>query len=139
MTALANTRHERFACAVASGEELTAAHERAGYSRSPTNARRLSRRPTVRARVAELQKEIAMEAKVTAEQLIGKLFDIVAEARQAGQFAAASASIERIARIAGLWESGVHINNAPTYIVQGPDVDDNTEEWEAKHRHLTGT
>jgi phage terminase small subunit len=61
MAVLLNTRHERFAQAVASGSSPTNAYVSAGYKKAGAaqNAARLLRDDKVRARLTELQTSIA--------------------------------------------------------------------------------
>ena len=59
---LSNRRHELFAVALAGGATEQAAYEKAGYEGDRGNAARLTANDSVRARVAELQGEVAKEA-----------------------------------------------------------------------------
>lgn len=64
MGALENVKHEAFALEVAEGRTLLEAHKGAGYVPDPGNAKRLRKRPEVRARIAELRQEAAEFANV---------------------------------------------------------------------------
>lgn len=64
MGALENVKHEAFALEVAEGKTLLEAHKGAGYVPDPGNAKRLRKRPEVRARIAELRSEAAEFANV---------------------------------------------------------------------------
>jgi hypothetical protein len=62
MSELTNTRYEAFAQARCRGLTVTAAYVAAGFTGQKTNASRISRRPEVRARIAELQHRAALRA-----------------------------------------------------------------------------
>lgn len=64
MGALENVKHEAFALEVAEGRTLLEAHKAAGYVPDAGNAKRLRKRPEVRARIAELRQEAAEFANV---------------------------------------------------------------------------
>lgn len=103
MTTLANQRHELFAQALARGMTADAAYVAAGYKAHDGNAARLSGNERVRARVAELQERAAADVSVTTGALIELGLKIIAEAREEKDFAPASATLERVAKLAGLW------------------------------------
>ncbi len=73
MPILSNSRHERFAQALAQGMSAGAAFVDAGYSAHDSNASRLSRNDKVRARVDELQAAGAERAGVTVERIVEEL------------------------------------------------------------------
>lgn len=64
MPALEHVKHEAFALSVAEGKTLLEAHKQAGYVPDAGNAKRLRKRPEVRARIAELRQEAAEFANV---------------------------------------------------------------------------
>lgn len=64
MGALENVRHEEFALQISEGRTLLEAHKAAGYVPDAGNAKRLRKRPEVRARIAELRSEAAEFANV---------------------------------------------------------------------------
>lgn len=59
MPALEHVKHEAFALEIAEGKSLLEAYKNAGYAPEPGNAKRLRKRPEVRARIAELMAEAA--------------------------------------------------------------------------------
>jgi phage terminase small subunit len=99
---LNNARHERFAQLLLQGENATDAHEQAGYVRDDGNAARLKSNPTIQERVAELQREVVKETKITVEGLIGELEDARQKATDLEQLSAAVRAIESKAKISGL-------------------------------------
>ena len=64
MPALENVNHEAFCLEIAEGKTLLEAHKAAGYAPDAGNAKRLAKRPEVRARIAELRQEAAEFANV---------------------------------------------------------------------------
>jgi phage terminase small subunit len=64
MPALENVKHEAFALEYAEGRTLLEAHKAAGYVPDAGNAKRLRKRPEVRARIQELRQEAAEFANV---------------------------------------------------------------------------
>lgn len=103
MSVLANPRHELFAQGRAEGLTADAAYEAAGYKPSRAHASRLAANGSIRARVAELQARAAAGVVVTTASLIELGLKIIDEARKAKDFGPASATLERVAKIAGLW------------------------------------
>ncbi len=57
MGRLHNWRHEKFAQEIVAGTDPQEAYARAGYKRNRANHNRLSRRPEVASRIAELEKD----------------------------------------------------------------------------------
>lgn len=102
MPPLKNPRHEKFVQCLLEGKSATEAHELAGYRRDDGNATRLRVNPKVRERLAELQSEIAKEAKVTVESLIAELEEARQKATSLDQLSAATAAIMGKAKISGL-------------------------------------
>jgi phage terminase small subunit len=70
---LSNPKHERFAQALAQGSSASAAYVEAGYSKSDSNASRLSGNEKVRARVGEILSEGAAKAGVTVQRIVDEL------------------------------------------------------------------
>lgn len=105
MPTLENRKHELFAQAVAKGMNATEAYSKAGYAPNPTgsNAARLIGDDRILARVAELQERAAGYAALTIEELITTGREIVTKAIAAEDYSAASMTVERIAKIGGLW------------------------------------
>jgi phage terminase small subunit len=81
MKPLQNLRHEQFALLVASGKSLREAFIAAGYSKAnaASCALRLSKRPEVRSRIAELQQIVT---QVTTTQAALDRSWILSELRQ---------------------------------------------------------
>jgi len=59
MPILPNARHEQFAQAIAAGTTADAAYKHAGFKPSRAHASRLAAKGNIRARIAELQAEVA--------------------------------------------------------------------------------
>lgn len=108
MPVLENARHELFAQRVAQGASQREAYLAAGYA--PKNddvadaaASRLLSDVRVSSRVAELTNRAATGTVTTIETLLEAAWSIVQDAQKAEDFGAASITIERLAKIAGLW------------------------------------
>jgi hypothetical protein len=78
------------------------AYEQAGYARDDGNATRLRQNESVRARLVELQNEIAKDSKVTVGGLLNELEEARKKATDLDQLSAAVRAIESKARISGL-------------------------------------
>ena len=74
---LSNRRHELFAVALAGGATEQAAYEKAGYEGDRGNAARLTANDSIRARVAELQGQVADKATVDVATVCEKLTAII--------------------------------------------------------------
>lgn len=103
MPVLANAKHERFAQELAKGKTADEAYQLAGYRANRGNATTLKANQSVLDRVAELQERAAVKTVTTVETLLQAAWDIIGEARTEKDFGAASATLERAAKIAGLW------------------------------------
>jgi hypothetical protein len=99
---LTNARHERFVAALLEGKDATSAYEAAGFKRDDANAARLKANPKVRARLEEMQNEIADKVPITIESLIGELEQVRHAATGKNQFAAAVRAILGKAQLGGL-------------------------------------
>jgi hypothetical protein len=73
MAILSNSRHERFAQALASGKSADEAYAEAGYARNRCNAARLKTKENIGQRVAELQASSAKAVEVTVESICAEL------------------------------------------------------------------
>jgi phage terminase small subunit len=73
MAILTNPRHERFAQALFEGKPANAAYEEAGYKPHDGNCIRLRGNERIKARLAELQAEIAKENVVSVGSLLAEL------------------------------------------------------------------
>jgi hypothetical protein len=127
---LPNRKHELFARFVANGETYTAAYELSGYTPSTANASTMAARPEVAERIAALkeekeQRDIRFEveckkanvdpntavansrevAEWNVETVLRLYHENTRLAQIAGQFGAAQASLDSIAKIMGLMES----------------------------------
>lgn len=103
MTALANSKHEKFAQELFKGKTATEAYANAGYKPDDGNATRLTGNDRIKARIAELQSASALRVEVTVASLIQEAAEIQQEAKKAGQFSAATAALTAKAKLAGLW------------------------------------
>lgn len=135
MAALTNPKWERFAQGLAKGKTQADAYAAAGYRGDETAACRLSKNVKVQARIAELQERAADFVEMTIAELLGLCRDIVREARAAEDFTAASATVERAAKIAGLWVDQSKSQNSSTVAVYSAEPI-TAEEWEAEHAQL---
>jgi hypothetical protein len=102
MGPLPNARHEKFVGLLLEGKSASAAYAEAGYRADDGNAARLRANPKVVERLAELQAEVAKDAKVTVESLLSELEQARAKAVSLDQMSAAVKSISEKARISGL-------------------------------------
>lgn len=108
MSCLDNAKHELFAQEIAKGATGRAAYRSAGYAISNDDvtdaaASRLLRDVRVQERIEELQSVAAENTITTVETLLTEAWDIIKQAKADKQHGAASQTIERIAKIAGLW------------------------------------
>jgi len=124
MPALANSRHEAFAQALARGLSIAAAHAEAGYKPNRGNAHTLLKQnKCISKRVEEIQAEqlaihqqataeAAAKAKVTIESLIqeAEAARIKAMSERGGAAAAVSALTAK-AKLAGMWRDKVDQHN----------------------------
>jgi phage terminase small subunit len=106
---LRNPRHEKFAQCLLEGKTAVDAHEQAGYARDDGNAARLAANPKIQERLVELQNEIAGEAKITVQGLLGELEDARKKATDLEQLSAAVRAIESKAKISGLLVQKVEV------------------------------
>jgi phage terminase small subunit len=102
MPVLSNSRHERFAQALASGKSQSEAYVAAGYKYDEPNASRLTRNDKIRARVTELQGNVAKRVEVTLESLLEEAEEIRQRALEAGSYAAAITAVKEKGVLAGL-------------------------------------
>jgi hypothetical protein len=127
MPALANSRHEAFAQALARGSSIAAAYAEAGYKPNRGNAHTLLKQnKCISKRVEEIQAEqlaihqqataeAAANAKVTLESLIAEAEAARAKAMEekGGAAAAVSALIAK-AKLAGMWREKIDQHNTGT-------------------------
>jgi hypothetical protein len=123
LPALANSRHEAFAQALARGLSASAAYGEAGFRPHRANAATLARKKHISVRVAEIQAEqlaihqqataeAAANAKVTIESLIqeAEAARVKAMSEKGGAAAAVSALTAK-AKLAGMWRDKVDQHN----------------------------
>lgn len=84
MPVLSNTKHERFAQALAKGETADAAYVLAGYEENRGNATRLKANESVLARVAELQERVAVRTEITVAGITERLLKLADTAEATG-------------------------------------------------------
>ena len=128
---LKNSKHERFAQAVAAGKSADEAYWTAGYKPDRAHGSRLAANGNIRARITELQNAAAEGAGVTLNGLIREAAYIQQKAVEARQFSAAIAALIAKAKLAGRWiERGEHANTNVQYVVSDRPMTD--EEWAAE-------
>jgi hypothetical protein len=103
MAVLANAKHEAFARNLAEGMTADAAYVAAGYRANRGNAATLKANQNILDRVTELQDRAAVGTVTTVETLLEAAWGVIQEARANQDYGAASQTIERAAKIAGLW------------------------------------
>lgn len=81
---LANTRHERFAQALAKGMSQVDAYEEAGYKPSRSAATRLAADVNIRERLAELQGRVAERTEITVAGITARLMRLADLSEQTG-------------------------------------------------------
>jgi hypothetical protein len=124
MPALANSRHEAFAQALARGLSISAAYVEAGYRPNRGNAHTLAKQnKSISKRVEEIQAEqLAIHQQATAEAVAHTkvtLESLIAEAEAArakamsekGGAAAAVSALTAKAKLAGMWREKVDQHN----------------------------
>lgn len=134
MPQLENPRHERFAQAIAKGASQREAYLDAGYSGTTgavdVSAHRLLSQPKVAARVTELQQKAAARVEVTVSWLLETAQGIIQEARTAQDYSAASMTLERAAKIAGLWVDRSEQAQTVRTVTDEPMTPD---QWQQQH------
>lgn len=107
MGALSNPKHEAFAQNIVAGLSQREAYLRAGYKANIRTAESggsaLMKMPKVSARIKEIQGRAAEETETTVSTVLAKLWAIANDAHAEKDFAAASISMERAAKVAGIW------------------------------------
>ena len=93
MSSLKNPKHEAFAQAKARGSGSSAAYTAAGYACNRGNAARMNANESIRARVAELQAQIAQQTvnaiSFDAVKMFSELIVDINEAKAAGDYKSA--------------------------------------------------
>ena len=129
---LKNSKHERFAQAVAAGKSADEAYWIAGYKPDRAHASRLAANGNIRGRVLELQNAAAIKVEVTLQSLIEEAADIQERATKAGQYSAAIAALIVKAKLAGRWvERAEQKNTNVNHVVSDQPMTE--EEWVAEH------
>ena len=106
MGMLTHPKRELFCSLVASGVDANKAYVQAGYSCSPKSVRnwtRLAKKPYIKDRIAEIRRENAESHRVTPDLIKKMLEEDRAGAQRDGQWGAAVAATEKIARLYGLF------------------------------------
>ncbi len=105
MGALSNSRHERFAQALAKGLSQSEAYEEAGYKPSRSAAARLAADVNICERVAAIQNRAAERTEITVASITERLLAIATKAEkseEAPMLQAARASLMDAAKLNGL-------------------------------------
>lgn len=105
MPALSNSRHERFAQALAKGNSQADAYLEAGYKASRSAAARLAADVNICERVAEIAERVAIRTEVTAAEITDRLLAIARKAEgkdEAAMLQVARASLMDAAKLNGL-------------------------------------
>lgn len=131
MPALENPRHERFAQELAKGKTADEAYQIAGYAPNRGNASTLKSNQSVEERVTELLNRSAAKAETTVERLLEAGWGLFDAAKGKEDFGAASATMERIAKIAGLWVDQSKQQSAGVVTVFSSEPM-TADEWSAK-------
>lgn len=108
MPTLSNAKHELFAQNVAKGSSGRDAYRGAGFAvksdaSADAAASRLLSDVKVQSRIAELQGRAAVSTVTTVESLLEAGWAIMDAAKTKADYSAASQTLERVAKIAGLW------------------------------------
>ena len=109
MAPLRNQRHEAFCLALFENKSATEAYVLAGFKPSRQNAARLTTKDDIRARVAELQAQAAVDSKVTVESICRELDEANMVAKAKGQAAAMVSAATLRAKLAGLMVERVEV------------------------------
>ena len=120
------------AAEIAQGKSASEAYVLAGYKAHDGNASTLRGNQKVSDRIAELMERAAVNTITTVETLLEAAWGIMKEARAKDDFSAASATLERAAKIAGLWvdQSKQQSANVTTVFSATPLTAD---EWSQQH------
>lgn len=112
MGALSNSRHERFAQALAKGLSQSEAYEDAGYKPSRSAAARLAADVNICERVSAIQNRAAERTEISVASITERLLAIATKAEKSGDapmLQAARASLMDAAKLNGLVvEKGEH-------------------------------
>nr|WP_303705441.1 terminase small subunit [Brevundimonas naejangsanensis] len=112
MGALSNSRHERFAQALAKGLSQSEAYEEAGYKPSRSAAARLAADVNICERVSAIQNRAAERTEISVASITERLLAIATKAEKSGDapmLQAARASLMDAAKLNGLVvEKGEH-------------------------------
>lgn len=127
-------RQEKFAQAIAQGETATKAYVLAGYKPSDAHCSRLAGNGRVIERVAELRAPGVKRTETTVERLLDAGWSLFEAAKRDGAYVPASSTLERIAKIAGHFQSGDTTNINLAMGVQFVDAppDETREQWEKR-------
>lgn len=138
MPALSNTRHERFAQALAKGSTADAAYVEAGYKANRGNAATLKANQSVEARVAEIVGKAAVRAEITVAGITDRLLKIAEKGEKSNDAAMLNvgrASLMDAAKLNGLVidkgdHSHKHTGLSVTYVKSGEATEPGSEDYE---------
>jgi len=102
MGVLPNSKHERFAQAIAKGETADAAYVSAGYKANRGNAATLKANQSVLDRITEIQSKAAAKAVLTIDDIARQLDEDRLFAKECGSASAAVAATMGKAKVLGL-------------------------------------
>lgn len=127
-------RQEKFVLAMARGLDISAAYREAGYT-SRRNATHTLGLPNVRARLEALKAQTLAANRVSIEEIVGELRDIVARMRDGatvGEVNLARRALMDLARICGLFSDRGPVKPplAPITEVRRVIVEPDGREWE---------
>ncbi len=111
-------RHESFCQEYVKDRNATQAAIRAGYSEKTARQQgsRLLTNAAIRARIGELQAEVAERNRITVDSLLSKFQEVYEGAAANGQYAAANRSLELQGKLVGLFTEKADIKMHSTSI-----------------------
>lgn len=127
MPALVNSRHERFAQALAKGETAVAAYEQAGYRADRGAASRLSANVSIEARVAEILNRAATRTEITVAGITDRLLKIADKGEKLD--GAAGLAVSRAALMDAAKLNGLVIDKGEFSGPGGAPIQTETRTW----------
>src|SRR5262245_8000569 len=126
-------RWEMFAIGMVKGLSLTDAYHAAGYYGGPNNAHKLTKKPEVAGRIAELRAQIRSRMKITVESLVMDLQDHRDQATALDKPGDAITATMAIAKLLGLLVEKSELNVIMKPALAPTDRREITiEEWQAE-------
>jgi len=135
MSALINSRHEKFAQELAAGFSAAEAYRRAGYQPNYGNCIRLKGNERIVARVLELQHRGAVRAEVTVASLVQELDEARTAALRLGQASAAVGATMGKAKITGQIIDRAEVGKPGEF---DPMTEDELREFIVRNLHEVG-